>query len=83
MVRMNDMELLMSGTEIAFSDRSQLKIYRGSPDAMRPNAQWYIDPEPKQSPPRGFVAVRQRHSGCLAHILEEHILSRGVAGQMR
>ena len=83
MVQMDDMELVMSGTQIAYGDRSQLKVYSGCPDERTPDGQWYLDPEPQRSPPPGYVAVRQRHSGCLAHLLEEHVLGRGVAGRIR
>ena len=80
---MDDMELMMSGTQIAYSDRSQLTVYSGSPDERTPDGQWYPDPEPRRSRPPGYVAVRQRHSGCLAYLLEEHVLGRGVAGRIR
>ena len=69
---MNDVTLAIIGTEVIVADENHLKVYSGTPYSHAPREQWYIDPDPNAPRRPGHLALRQRLSGCLAHILEEN-----------
>ena len=79
---MDDMALAIVGTQIIVSDETHLKIYSGAPDSTDPCGQWYIDPDPNARHRAGYVPIRQRLSGCLAHIREENASERLTAARM-
>lgn len=69
---MDDVTLAIIGTQVIVADENHLKVYRGTPYSHAPRGQWYIDPNPNARRRPGHLALRQRHSGCLAHILNEN-----------
>jgi len=79
---MDDMTLAMLGTEVLVSDESHLHTYSGTPDSTAPCKQWYMDPD--QNAPRrsGYLAIRQRLSGCRAHILEKNATNTGTVKRL-
>lgn len=79
---MNDMMLAMLGTEVSVSDENHLRIYSRAPDSTAPCKQWYIDPDPNAPRRPGYLAIRQRLSGCLAHILEENATNTGTVKRL-
>ena len=79
---MDDMTLAMLGTEVFVSDENHLHTYAGAPDSSAPCKQWYIDPDPNAPRRPGYLAIRQRLSGCLAHILEENATNTGTVKRL-
>ena len=79
---MDDTTLAMLGTEVVVSDEHHLHIYTGAPDLSAPCKQWYIDPDPNAPRRPGYLAIRQRLSGCLAYILEENATNTGIATRL-
>ena len=79
---MDDMTLAMLGTEVFVSDENHLHTYAGAPDPSAPCKQWYIDPDPNAPRRPGYLAIRQRRSGCLAHILEENATNTGTVRRL-
>ena len=79
---MNDQDdLLWNGRQIVPKDPSDLSIYsEGSRDPEDPGGQWYLDREPEEPAPPGWVAVIQRHSRCRAHLRQDDILGFSVGG---
>ena len=69
---MDDMNLALIGTQVIVANDNLLKVYSGTPYPQAPLEQWYIDPDPSAPRRPGHLALRQRLSGCLAHILEEN-----------
>ena len=79
---MNDVTLAIIGTEVIVADESHLKVYSGTPYSHAPREQWHIDPDPNAPRRPGHLALRQRLSGCLAHILEENVTNTLTAKRL-
>ena len=77
-MRLTDQDLIWVGTEVTVYKWEHLNVYKGEPDRKRPLSEWYLDDEPPSPAPHGYVAIRQRHTCCLAYIKEEHTQDTGV-----
>ena len=76
----DDHWLALYGEEISVREQQHLEVYCGEFKKDEPCKEWYVDPSSDRPKRIGYIAIIQRHSGCLAYIKEQDVQGRGVVG---